>query len=303
MTPTLDTATNDLDIMIVRDRAQRAALADAGSLPVAGLTITDVLVPGVCEGAPVRVRVYRPDGPSVALPIVVWMHGGAFVLGSVDAVHDQVAGLARRVGAVFVSVGYRLAPEHPFPAGLDDCYRALTWAVEQAAALGADPARLAVAGVSAGATLSAGLALLARDRGGPAILLQGLAMPALDDRLETPSMRESVDTPVWNRPLAVRSWRHYLGEGVLEASPYAAPARVGDLAGLPAAYVTIAGLDPLRDEGILYAHRLMRAGVAVELHTYPDVSHGFRSPVHTGVAQRANQDLVGALRRALVDAG
>ncbi|MGW5415787.1 alpha/beta hydrolase [Actinomadura geliboluensis] len=257
----------------------------------------DVTVP---PGVPVRV--FRPaehDGP---LPGLVYIHGGGFVLGSVDLYQDDTTAIAAEVGAVVVSVEYRLAPEHPFPSGLEDCYAALTWTAEHAGELGIDPTRLAVGGESAGGGLSAAVALLARDRGGPALCFQLLGVPELDDRLDTPSMRAFTDTPIWHRPNAELSWDYYLGEGVrgtAGVSPYAAPARAEDLSGLPPAYVTTCEFDPLRDEGLTYAMRLVQSGVPTEIHHYPGTFHGSTLVPQAAVTKRMNADRLGALRRAL----
>jgi acetyl esterase/lipase len=203
-----------------------------------------------------------------------------------------------------VSVEYRLAPEHPFPAGVEDCYAALRWLADNAGALGADPGRLAVAGTSAGGGLAAAVALMARDRGGPALRLQVLSIPELDDRLQTPSMTTFIDTPLWNRPNAVLSWSFYLGREADAApgddvSPYAAPARATDLRGLPPAYVATAELDPLRDEGIAYASALMHAGVPVELHQFPGTFHGSALVSTASVSCRQQAELLDALRRGV----
>ena len=183
------------------------------------------------------------------------IHGGGFIVGSVEAEHVGAALTAIGAGAVVVSVDYRLAPEHPYPAGLHDCYAALSFLHAEAAALGVDPGRVAVVGTSAGGGLAAATALLARDLGGPPVCFQMLHIPELDDRLETPSMQEFVDSPMWNRPLAVQSWKAYLGDlsGAPDVPSHAAPARATDLAGLPPAYISTAENDPLRDEGIIYA--------------------------------------------------
>ena len=196
------------------------------------LDIDDRSVPG-WEGEPdVTVRVYRPKGrrPGAApVPGVLLVHGGGFIVGSVETEHIGAAMMAVDTGAVVVSVDYRLAPEHPYPAALHDCYAALCALHDDAGALGVDTSRVAVVGASAGGGLAAATALLARDRGGPALCFQLLHIPELDDRLETPSMRTFVDSPVWNRPLAVQSWRAYLGalSGLADVPAYAAPARDG----------------------------------------------------------------------------
>ena len=261
----------------------------------------DRRVPGP-QGAPeVPVRIYRPRaGSSSPRGCVFEIHGGGFMFGTIEMMDGWCQQVAAELGAVVVSVGYRLAPEHPFPAGIEDCYAALCWTARHASALGVDPARIALAGQSAGGGLAAGTALMARDRGFPAVCFQLLEIPELDDRLETPSMLAFQDTPLWNRPNAVWSWKHYLGPGHAgEPSPYAAPTRAKELAGLPPAYVSTMEFDPLRDEGILYALRLMQAGVPVELHSYPGTFHGSALLPGADVSQRGAREALDALRRAL----
>ncbi|MGW4161927.1 alpha/beta hydrolase [Streptomyces sp. NPDC004788] len=282
----------------------RGRLLGLGELPpVPGVDVRELLVPGPPGGPAVRVRVYRPRDAGTALPAVLWIHGGGFCLGSVDSVHLGAAQAALYARAVVVAVSYRLAPEHPYPAGLDDCWAALEWAAGHPGELGADPDRLAVAGASSGGALAAGLTLLARDRGGPALCFQHLSTPVLDDRLATASMAACTDTPVWNRRLAEESWQLYLGEaadrapGRLPVS--AAPARAADLAGLPPAYISTAGLDPLRDEGLLYGLRLAQAGVPVELHNFPGAYHAFGGGVPPEEQQRIGAEHLTALRAGL----
>jgi len=259
----------------------------------------DRQVPGP-KGAPdVTVRLYRPPGGAGTRPGVLYIHGGGFCVGNIESEHPNAAHVCVEVDAVVASVEYRLAPEHPFPSGLEDCYAALQWLHASAAELSIDPARIGIMGQSAGGGLSAGLALLARDRGGPAIKYQVLGIPELDDRLETPSMTQFTDTPLWNRPNAIVSWKYYLGEGGGEVSPYAAPARAKDLAGLPPAYVSTMEFDPLRDEGIQYALRLLEHGVSVELHQFPGTFHGSSLAANAEVSQRGNEEMIGALRRGL----
>jgi acetyl esterase/lipase len=229
------------------------------------------------------------------------IHGGGFIIGSVEAEHAGAALMAIDSGAVVVSVEYRLAPEHPFPAALHDCYAALSYLHGEAVSLGVDPARVALCGTSAGGGLAAATALLARDLGGPPVCFQMLHIPELDDRLETPSMRAFVDSPVWNRPLAAKSWRAYLGaqHGSAQTPAYAAPARAEDLSGLPPAYVSTAENDPLRDEGIIYALRMLQAGVSVELHQFPGTFHGSALVTTASVSRRAQREAALVLRRAL----
>jgi acetyl esterase/lipase len=265
-----------------------------------GLDITDRVIPGH-EGDPdVTVRVFRPSGAAAALPAIVHIHGGGFVLGSIAGEHRGCIELARNLGAVVVTVEYRLAPEHPFPAGLHDCYAALTWVHANVEELGIDPERVAIYGQSAGGGLAAGLALYARDHGGPAICFQFLGIPEIDDRLDTPSMRAFVDTPMWHRPNAELSWQYYLGTPApAEVSPYAAPARATDLSGLPSAYVSTMQFDPLRDEGIAYAAAMLAAGVQVELHSYPGTFHGSSLVATAAVSKRMAAEQHDVLRRAL----
>ncbi len=268
------------------------------------LTIEDRAIPGFEGDDPdVPVRIYRPQGASATarVPGILMIHGGGFVIGSVEAEHAGAALTAIGTGAVVVSVEYRLAPEHPYPAALHDCYAALRYLHGEAAALGVDRDRVALTGASAGGGLAAATALLARDRGGPAVCFQLLQIPELDDRLETSSMRTFVDSPMWNRPLAVQSWQAYLGPryGSDDVPAYAAPARADDLSGLPPAYVSTAENDPLRDEGITYAQRLLQAGVSVELHQFPGTFHGSALVTTAAVSKRAQREAASVLRQAL----
>ncbi|WP_406084311.1 alpha/beta hydrolase [Streptomyces virginiae] len=273
----------------------REILADlASSRPApdtSGLQIEDLTVPAD-PGVPVRI--YRPHQAQGA---VIWLRGGGFVFGDLETEHPWASRIAAGSGAVVISVDYRRSPEHPFPAALDDAYAVLTWAHEHAAELGVDPHRIAVGGHSAGAGISAAVALRARDQQGPPIRFQLLNEPGLDDRQETWSQRNFTDTPWHDRDRISLMWRHYLGSG--QATPYAAPARATDLSGLPPAYISAAEFDPLRDENIDYAVRLMRAGVPVELHQWPGTFHGSQAITSAEVSQRQSAALVGALHRAL----
>lgn len=262
----------------------------------------DRTVPGP-EGAPeVPVRVYRPKGSSETLPGVLWIHGGGYVIGGVEEDDLVVQSVVEEVGCVAVSVGYRLAPEHPFPAPLEDCYAALKWMADNAAELGVDPARIAITGPSAGGGLTAGLALLARDRGEVGVAFQAPIYPMIDDRNVTPSSHQIADSRIWGREYNINGWRAYVGEdaGGDGVSSYAAATRATDLSGLPPAYIAVGTLDLFLDEDIEYARRLVEAGVPTELHVYPGLFHGsdiFVPPAAS--SRRFITDRNAALKRAL----
>jgi acetyl esterase/lipase len=303
LTPLLDLLPKSDFADIEQSRANTAALVAPMNARVdtTGVVIDDRDVPGPPGARPVPVRIYAPDGNVTAggRPALLDIHGGGFCSGTIEMEHAFAVNIARELGALVVAVEYRLAPEHPFPAGLEDCYAVLTWMHREAAALGIDPARIAVGGQSAGGGLTAATVLLARDRGGPPVCFQFLGIPELDHRLETVSMCTFVDTPLWHRPNAEISWRNYLGPDPGEVSPYASPAIAEDLSGLPPAYVTTMEFDPLRDEGIMYALRMMGAGVSVELHSYPGTFHGSAVMTTAAVSRRAHAELLVALRRGL----
>ncbi len=274
------------------ERVKFAQLATAVPAPdVDDMRVEDRTVPA---DVAVPVRVYRPHQAQGA---IVWLHGGGFVMGDVDTEHPWAARLAEGSGAVVVSVGYRLAPEHPFPAALTDTCAALAWTVEHAAELGVDPDRIAVGGHSAGAGIAAGLALRARDEKGPRICFQLLNQPGLDDRQETWSARTFTDTPWMTRDKVTAAWTHYLGGA--PASTYAAPARAEDLSGLPPAYVASAELCPNRDEDIAYAVRLLQSGVSVELHQWAGTFHGSQAILSAEVSHRQIAELGAVLRRGV----
>ncbi|MFD7164373.1 alpha/beta hydrolase [Streptomyces violascens] len=276
----------------VGERVNFAALAASVPAPdISNLDVEDVLVPA---DPPVPVRIYRPREAQGTL---IWLHGGGFVMGDVETEHPWAARIAEASGAVVISVGYRLAPENPFPAAPDDAYAVLTWAARNAAELGIDPDRIAVGGHSAGGGLAAAIALRARDEQGPRIHFQLLNQPGLDDRQQTWSAREFTDTPWMTRDKITASWRHYLGS--TPASPYAAPARATDLTGLPPAYVATAEYCPNRDEDITYALRLLQSGVSVELHQWPGTFHGSQALLSAEVSQRQIAELAAVLRRAM----
>lgn len=280
-------------------RAQRAALRPVVPLSDA-VEGKDYLVPGPKgvpgpEGAPeVTVRVYRPAQPTeAALPCVFWMHGGGYIFGSYDQENARFDRWVQQLGCVGASVEYRLAPEHPYPAAVEDSYAALKWLHEHASELGVDAGRIGIGGASAGAGLAAGLALLVRDRAEFGIAFQLLIYPMLDDRQTTAS--SAWEVPVWSPAANTLGWSAYLGAlyGSDEVPIYAAPARAASLEGLPPTLISVGTLDGFVDEDIEYAQRLNHAGVPVELHIYPGGPHGFDSMApntHLGGRARAHME-------------
>jgi acetyl esterase len=297
--PLLPIQDGPTDVVATREMMASVIEMMNADVDASGLVIEDHRVEASDPAREVLVRVYTPESDADLRPGILDIHGGGFTTGNVDLQHGAVTGIAREVDAVVATVEYRLAPEDPFPAGLEDCYAALQWFHRESERLGVDPERIAVLGGSAGGGLAAALALLTRDRGGPSLCFQLLAIPELDDRLDTVSMRTFVDTPIFNRTGAEQSWESYLGSDRGEVSPYAAPSRATDLAGLPSAFISTMEFDPLRDEGILYGLRLLEAGVAVELHQYPGTFHGSAMIVDADVSKRQTAETVDVLRRAL----
>ena len=236
------------------------------------IAVDNRTVPGPAGDIPVRI--YTPDG-SGERPLIVYYHGGGWVIGELDTVDRPLRSLANRTGAVVVSVDYRLAPEHRYPAAFDDCYAATVWAAEHAAELGADPARVVVAGDSAGGNLAAAVALAARDRGGPPLAGQLLIYPVTDFDFGTQSYADNGEGLLLQRATMQWFWAHYLGAQDLGKDPYLAPLRADSLGGLPPAFVMSSEFDPLRDEGEAYAARLRDAGVEVPARRYEGMLHGF----------------------------
>jgi acetyl esterase len=281
------------------EQARAFHVADAAALngpPAAVAAVADRLVPGPAGELPVRV--YTPEG-SPPFPIVVFFHGGGWVVGTLDTYDPLCRALAAATPAVVVSVGYRLAPEHRWPAAVEDAYAAAEWASRNAAALGGAQHRLAVAGDSAGGNLAAVVALGARDRGGPAIAFQLLVYPALDAAGDTASWREYAEGYHLTADGMRWYWDHYLG-GADGAAPDASPLRAAFVGDLPPALVIGAEYDVLRDEGEAYAARLAQAGIDATASRHPGVVHGFvRWRAVTGAAEDAIQEAAAALRSAL----
>ncbi len=247
----------------------------------------ELTITGPPGSSDIRLRIYTPSTGNGSGSAFINYHGGGFFMGDLENEHVRCLTMTRDAGAVSIGVDYRLAPEHPFPEGVEDCYRALEWTVDNAHRLNIDPGKIAVGGGSAGGCLSAAVALLARDRGGPNIALQMLFYPGLDDRCVSGSMINGEDCHIWNSQNCRDMWDHYLGRDRRDVSAYAAPARATDLVGLPATYVMTCEHDPLRDEAIAYAQRLMEVGVPVELHNYAGTAHAFDLLIPSKTADKA----------------
>lgn len=250
-------------------RARTRSLVRLQAAPQPVARVEEAVVP--CSG--VRARVYRPAGEA-PFGCLVLLHGGGWVTGDLDT-HDRPARrLANASGCVIVTVDYRRAPEHPFPAPLDDCLEAVRWIHRDAGRLGIDPARIGVGGDSAGGNLAAAACLRARDEGGPGIAFQALLYPVTDAACATPSYSAYRTGYGLRRDTMTWYWNHYLG-GADGDDPYASPLRAPDLAGLPPAFVATAEYDPVRDDGELYAARLAEAGVPVVHSRYDGMIHAF----------------------------
>lgn len=259
-----------LGVAAAREVMDQGALAPGEVEEVA--QVEDRTLPGP-EGE-VPVRIYWPEGEGPH-PGLVYFHGGGFVIGSVDTHDGTCRSLCRRAGCVVVSVDYRLAPEHFFPAAPEDCYAVTCWVAENAAAIGVDATRLAVAGDSAGGNLAAVVPLMARERQGPALCFQLLIYPVTDCAFDTPSYEQNAEGYFLTRDHMKWFWRQYLKDPADGAHPHASPLRAEGLAGLPPALCITAEFDPLRDEGEAYAARLREAGVAVTASRYDGMFHGF----------------------------
>lgn len=234
-------------------------------------------VPGPQGAPPVNVYLYRPAQQTTPLPVLLWIHGGGYVFGQAVQEEFVAAQIVRSANCIVVSVDYRLAPEAPFPAPLEDCYAVLRWLAQSGAELRIDTQRIAIGGASAGGGLAAGLGLLARDRAAINVCFQLLIYPMLDDRNTTPSSMAADAAPLWNRANNIFGWSAYLGHdiGRNDVAYHAVPARAPDLRGLPPTFLAVGDLDLFVDEDLNYAQRLIQAGVPTELHVYDRACHGF----------------------------
>lgn len=248
------------------------------------------------DGGEILLRWYSKDGVTPG-SAAVYLHGGGMILGGVDLFDATLARYTSVSGVPLLAVEYRLAPEHPHPAAVEDAYAGLEWLADHAGELGVDASRIAIMGDSAGGGIAAAAALLARDRGGPALAQQILLFPMLDDRTTTPDP-QLVPLALWSYDDNITGWGALLGDaaGGPDVSPYAAPARLTDAVGLPAAYIEVGQLDIFRDENIAYAQLLSRDGVEVEFHLHPGVPHEFETLApDADVARRALADRVRVL--------
>jgi acetyl esterase/lipase len=239
--------------------------------------VTERQVPGP-DGAPeISLLICRPTGVTATTGAIYHIHGGGMIIGTSRLGMPQILEYAHGLRAAVISVEYRLAPETPHPGPVEDCYAGLVWTAAHADELGIDPARIVVAGGSAGGGLAAAVALLARDRGGPALLAQMLMCPMLDDRNDTPSSWQMAGLGIWDRTSNETGWTALLGpaRGGPDVSPYAAPARAADLAGLPPAFIDVGSAETFRDESVTYAARIWQAGGVAELHVWPGGFHGY----------------------------
>ena len=264
--------------------------------PNENVSTEDVTIDG--PGGDLALRIHRPVSPVATRPGIYFIHGGGMVLGNLDTDDLTAVMLCETLGAVVVSVDYRLAPENPYPAGPDDCYAGLQWMAAHADDLGFDRARLALYGGSAGAGLALSTALRARDLAGPSICFVMAPYPMIDDRNETASSQAITDVGIWDRAGNIEAWSWYLGGQ--PADQYAAPSRATDLSGLPSTFIDVGDQDMFMDEDVEFADRLEGAGVAVELHVYPGAYHA--SEVFAPTAELSQQiwaARIAALQRAL----
>lgn len=277
-------------------------LTDAELRRGGAIDVDEQQVPGPAGSPDVSLLILRPAGHIAPVPVIYNIHGGGMIMGHNRFGIAELVDYVVELGVAVVSAEYRLAPEHPHPAPIEDCYAGLVWTAEHATELGIDPTRLMVFGGSSGGGLAAALALLGRDRGGPHLSHQILLCPMLDDREITQSSREYEGLGVWDPAANRLGWSSLLGDarGGPDVPPYAAPARADDLSGLPPTYIDVGSAEIFRDEAIDYAARLVRAGVSVELHMWAGGFHGFESLApHTAVSKDATAARLNYLRRQL----
>lgn len=263
------------------------------------LSLTDEIIVGP-DANPLPLRIYRPKSSNERLPALLWIHGGGYILGSIEDNDDLCMRFVKEANCVVVSVDYRLAPEHPYPAPIEDCYSALKWIADNAESLNIDANRIGVAGASAGGGLTAALTLLARDRQYPSLCFQMPLYSMIDDRNNAPSTNEIKEGFVWNQKTNEAGWKMYLGKlsGTDHIPAYAAPARAEDYRNLPYTYTCVGQLDPFRDETLTYVTKLAQAGVDVEFHLYPGCYHSFEGiNPNADISVRAVNEYIHAVKK------
>jgi acetyl esterase/lipase len=243
----------------------------------ADVSINNIKIDNRDGSAKIRLRIYQPVQPANATPLLIWMHGGGYIIGKPEMEDTLCIQFVRELGISIVSVDYRLAPKHPFPAGLEDCYAALMWAKHNSEQLGFDAARIAVGGTSAGGGLAAALAQLAHDRKEVSPIFQLLTYPMLDDRTTLRADIDDSHSPTWSQKSNQFGWKSYLGKeyGTDEPPVHSVPARRKDLSGLPPAWIGVGTLDVFYEEDMAYAQRLKESGVACDLNIVQGAFHGF----------------------------
>lgn len=264
------------------------------------LSITEEIIEGP-DANPLRLKIYRPKSNEQSLPALLWIHGGGYILGSADENDVLCVKFAKEANCTVVNVDYRLAPEYPYPAPIEDCYAALKWIADNAEGLNIDSNRIGVAGASAGGGLTAALTLLARDRKYPSICFQMPLYPMIDDRNNTPSANEINEGFTWNQKTNEIGWKMYLGKihGQDDVPAYAA-ARATDYSNLPRTYTCVGQLDAFRSETLTYVTKLTEAGVDVEFHLYPGAYHGFEMlPSDADITIHAWNDYIRAVKTGL----
>lgn len=242
-----------------------------------GADVENIFIPRTDNRTNLRVRIYKPNSVADPTPVLLWIHGGGFLIGKPEQDDVSCAQFVRELGLTIVSVDYRLAPKYPFPAALDDCYSALQWVVAHSRQLGIDPKRIAIGGASAGGGLAAALVQLAHDRQEIQIAFQMLVYPMLDDRTVLRTDIDDSQNITWNHRSNRYGWESYLGRecGAAEVRAYSVPARRADLSGLPPAWIGVGALDIFHDEDVAYAQRLRECGVECEIEIVPGAFHGF----------------------------
>lgn len=295
--------TNFDDLPAARIASKKQMAARKKLMPdFPGVVTEDRMIPGPDNSPNVSIRIYRPENRTKILPALLWIHGGGYIFGDIEG--DDLTGrrLSLAGDCVVVAVDYRLAPENPYPAPLDDCYAALKWLSANTNELNVDPSRIAIGGASAGGGLAAGLALLARDRAEVTTIFQLLVYPMINDCNTAPASETLPDALFWTRHHNLMGWSYYLGcepgsEGI---SCYAAAYRAGNLEGLPPAYIAAGDIDLFAEEDIEYARRLVKAGIPTDIHVYPGGCHSFDGLVpDADISKRFTADIHRALKQAL----